>query len=227
MRGVFMALCVTALLAGCSIESPPETAPVAVEEDVAPVTSDVAPKWDIGGIETHTYIEARLDTSSLPASVTFDELVNRRYRVNLVSVNVSEPLPERLPVNIALVVDEDLSQAPFLARYTVYRGDEVLGEGSLVAGERGITTLEGSPYDVLAGLETVPRDMLVSVKADLFMLPPGTDPQSVDPSTYDTSPLERGTTQSNPVRVNFSGEKDDLPNAFPIEPVTDPLGQTE
>lgn len=227
MRGVVMALCVTALLAGCGVETPPEMSAVAVQEDLAPVASGDKPKWDIGGIETHTYIEARVDTSSVPANVTVDELVNRRYRVNLVSVDVPPPLPERLPVNVALVVGDDLSQAPFIARYTVYRNDEMLGEGSLVAGQHGAYTLEGSPYDVLAGLDTVPEDMLVFVKADLFMLPPGTDPQSVDPATFDMSSLQQGTTQSNPVRIYFSGDKDDLPSAFPLDPLTGPLGQAE
>ena len=122
---------------------------------------------------------------------------------------------DALSVMFVIVSTRDFVERPVVMRTRTYRDDAVIGdEQGYVLGKNAKLRPETDPaaapprmfvVNALEGLTEIPDTLLLHARADAWLMPVGTDEETLNPLT-DTAP-DRVPLMSNPVRINFIKEE--------------------
>lgn len=205
------------LLGGCS--SPQPAASSASSPDGGPHLPQPAAERlpDIGDVESSISCELTLAPEHAEAGWDVKELRDHRKQLSMVIVETSAPT-ESLKVQCTVTSVNSFPLTPVAIRGRLLReitpgAREPIGEFSLVAGARAQhlpARGEGQPpavwtFDALAGLESVPESMLLTVETTLMQTPAGTDESTLDAATAEVQAAYQTVELSNPLRVNLGG----------------------
>jgi hypothetical protein len=185
---------------GAASETPqsvPQGVPKAAVEKAAP---------DIGDVESSLEMRATLSEKSRAANIAVDQMVDARDRLDLVTLAVSPPRPKELWVSFLVRAKGELPKQPVALRGKVFRDKVVIASFSTLVSAALAEKAYEQAVDVLAGLPAAPETLLVSGQAEVFFLPPGTDPATADLSALPATPQTTGNVLSNPVRIDFKAE---------------------
>jgi len=172
---------------------------------------------DIGDVESSIGCELTLAPEHAESGWEVTELRDHRKQLSMVTVTTTGPA-KSLQVQCTVKSINTFSMTPVAIRGRLLReitpgAREPIGEFSLVAGAmahelpaRG----NGLPpaiwtFDALAGLESVPESMLLTVETTLMQTPAGTDEASLDAATAEVQAAFQTVELSNPLRVNLGG----------------------
>lgn len=167
---------------------------------------------DIGDVEYNVRLEASiLETARTPA-LKVEEMRSLKKDLNMVTVDVQEPVPATIPIYVRILANLDTAKQPIVLRGKVFRDTTVIGEFNTVVSSAISRTLmmDGQPVpdwafevDALKGLESRPESLLIHVESEALLMPLDTDPTTLDASTATTFPTSTTMLISNPVRINF------------------------
>lgn len=180
---------------------------------------------DIGDVESSIGCELTLAPEHAGSGWEITELRDHRKQLSMVTVTTTGAA-ESLKVQCTVTSVNTFPLTPVAIRGRLLReitpgAREPIGEFSLVAGaaahelpERG----EGQPpaiwtFDALAGLESVPESMLLTVETTLMQTPAGTDESALDAATAEVQAAYQTVELSNPLRVNLGGTPAPKPEA--------------
>ncbi|MBN2309449.1 MAG: hypothetical protein JXR94_10790 [Candidatus Hydrogenedentes bacterium] len=200
---------ILALLVALGACKPPPPVPKTDRPDGGAGAEGEAPpvvELNIGDVEQGIDIQARLAPESASATITAEELGNKRDQVMLLTLKVSPPYPEELWVEYRVNAKRAFAERPVAlrARVLVEREREI-GSFSLVLGADARKNGFAKKIDILSGLEAIPETMEVIVSAEAFMMPAGTDEETLDPETAVSDESSKAIYQTA-VRVNFEPE---------------------
>lgn len=208
LKHSFMLIVALLTISGCGVtkdESADEAESSKAEEMFAPgyhgkKTTDV----DIGDVEAMVHFNAMLAPESQSDTIRVTELSDQVERVKLVTLDVAPPYPEHLWLQVSFHARRAFDLTPVVLRTKVYADEREIGSFMLVAGAQAEAMEHQEKFDVLQGLESKPDTMLVRVKTEGLLMPPGTDEATLDPKTATTTPDR--VTRAIPgtlVRINF------------------------
>lgn len=177
--------------------------------------------FNVGDMEQVIHVNLRLlDQSETPAvavSIREDPL----DRVRRLDISVDPPFPEKLWLEISVQIRELFKETPIVLRGKLL-ADEKREIGTIavvLTGERrGDYVLE--PVNVLGGLDDLPDSMLITLDLEGLLMPAGTDPATIDPTTATTDPdrMSHAMT-STVVRLEFrKGNATETPAGAQPEP---------
>lgn len=218
----FMMLFSVALFPGCqapeSGDGPPTVAGTGAsvvrdEEEGDALTIGPKDLKDIGDVEQLVRIAATLAEQSATPLLEEDRMESFREELLLSTIDVKPPHPKELWLHFNVTATEPFRIQPVVARARVYRDDEEIGQfqtivgqyaGNVILPEGAVVPQMDFQFNVLEGLPVLPDTMLVHAEAELSLMPPGTNQDSLDPATASTDPEFTTTKRSNPVRINFA-----------------------
>ncbi len=157
----------------------------------------------LGDVETSMTFKAVLDPASNADNVRSHELMSMRKDLAMVEVTVSRPFSEHLWLHLSIAKNT----VGFRGNPVVVRGGVFIDEVKVKAFGYGFTNPPEPGHweerlDVLAGLEDIPKTMLVHAEAELILLNKG-DPIPEDVQAVESGPDNTATIYSNPVRIDF------------------------
>ena len=142
----------------------------------------------------------------VPANVGVEELRDMRGDLNMLTVNVAPPHPQKLDVELTLKSSKGFAEQPLVVRVSVLRDGQAIESQTLtVAGDTPKNPFSYT-FDAMKGLTAAPASMLLYAQAEIIMLPAGTDVAAIDPATVTGTPDTTGSKVSNPLRINFTGQ---------------------
>ena len=140
------------------------------------------------------------------ANVGVEELRDMRGDLNMLTVNVAPPHPQKLDVALTVTSSKRFAERPLLVRVSVLRdGQATESQTATLAGDAQKKPVSYT-FDAMKGLTATPASMLLYAEAEIVMLPAGTDVASLDPATVTGTPETTGSKVSNPLRINFTGQ---------------------
>ncbi len=225
-------------LSGCS-EEKVSVPPAAGGSPTAaiPVVTDTE-KVDVGDVEAKVALELTLESGPVPG-IAVEELRSAKQRLNSVTLTISDPKPAELWVKVALNSTDSFPARPVAVRGKVFREigknskEELLSFLTILdahtAPQHRLADGSGHPMefrvDAIQGLGELPTTMLISATAQVIMSPTGTDPATIDPATYTSTPEDTGNLIGNAFRINYAGgttAAPELPAPTPGAPAADP-----
>lgn len=200
-----VALALIAAIASSCNGKPDTTATLGQNGTDDPVLS-TPNKDNVGDLEQAVIIEAAVAQKSQGANVQATPLVDPRGSMNLLTVDVTPPLPEELWLDITVKSRRSFPKNPGVLRIAIKDGDHVLDSFGTVIGNNAKPSVSERSVNVLAARDTIPDTMLVTIEVEALLMPEGTDPDSIDPVTAET-PESRYSraVPTPPIRVNFEG----------------------
>ena len=155
-----------------------------------------------GDVEAKTTITGTVPATSRTPNMKVDEMINPKKEVDMVTVDVSQPFPTELPLQFKVGAFLDLGQ-----RSVVLRG-QICVDNKPVQPVEAVWTGPKPVYpefvfNGLQGLTQPPATMLVHLRAEVLLLPAGTDPATVKIADLKVADEAMGTLMSNPIRINF------------------------
>ena len=194
--------CVTA----CKVPTPPPVLPKSSDEALAGPAASKPPEkhsTDIGDIESLVRIRATLSEQSKTPTVTVDEMIDTQNRLNMATITVTPPCPKQLWIGFEVTLVRPITEGAAVLRAKVYRDKNEVSSFTTLISPALSAQPDQHSVDVLAGLDATPDTMLVYAQAELILLPPGTDPATVDAKSVTGTADTTGTSVGNPVRINF------------------------
>lgn len=205
------------LLGGCSSPKPAASSAPSPDGGAALPQPAIERLPDIGDVESSVSCELILAPEHADAGWDVKELRDHRKQLSLVTVAASSPT-ETLKVQCTVTSVNSFPLTPVAIRGRLLReiapGErEPIGEFSLVAGAmahelpaRGNDLPPATwTFDALAGLETLPDSILLTVETTLMQTPAGTDEATLDAATAEVQAAYQTVELSNPLRVNLGG----------------------
>lgn len=204
MRRWLLVGLLAAMVVACRPEMPPTGAEPAASASSVSDGGTGKPPVNIGDVEQAVQIQVTLATEPLPPNYVQELMMDPRKDLNLARVTVSPPLPDALPVKVAITSRRGFPTTPVVLRLKAYADEREVGSYTAVLGKEADQNNLIWTVDPLAGVPGLPDSLLVLVKGEALLMPEGTDPATVDPATA-TVPPERHTSTvlSNPLRVTF------------------------
>ena len=172
-----------------------------------------APTEDnIGDLEQAVLIEASVAQRSEAPNIESTPLVDPTNRMSMLTIDVAPPYPEELWLNIKIKSRRSFPKNPGVLRIAIKDGDQVLDTFASVIGKTSTPTVTEHQVNALAARDTIPETMLVTIEVEALLMPEGTDPDTIDPTTAEV-PESRYSraTQTPPVRINFEGAGQEAP----------------
>ena len=210
MRYLMLLLLPAMAVAGCGGKpSPPPAAnPAAPAATVAPEAHEL----DIGDVETAITLQGVLAPESRAGGIKVDTLEGRNKAIVMATVHVAPPPPRELWFEYSVKSLQPFPDRPVALRFSVLRSigpqDDPIAEYAVVLGADA--HLASDPprsvrVNALAGLDSMPESMLLHVRGELILLPPGAGPASVDPRSVTAGPDDVSSAlQCNPVRIELT-----------------------
>ncbi len=209
---VGVAVCIAAAALSCKPMGPPQggktpKAPAGKPSDGSPAAE--APKAavphviDVGDVEAGTKFTAVLDGKSKAPNVTEEELTDVRGDLDMVTLKVMPPYPKELWVSFRVNAKGSFGDTPVALRAKILREKDTIGTMAFVFGAPNTPVPYTYSVDVLSGLASPPKSLLVYALGDVILCTAGTDPKTIDPKTVAGLDQNTGAVQSNPVRINF------------------------
>jgi len=192
----------TVTMVGCTPSEPTKTTTPTTSDEVAPKV-EAPHKDDIGDIEAMLKIDAVLADKSKADNTKVEPLVNLKNQLDMETVTVHSPFPSELWASIVVHATNGFVLAPVLLRVKIMRDKEELVTVAAVLGADAAMKPYQYDFNMLQGMTGTPSSFLISAQAEVIMLPKGTDPAHVDPTTVKTTPETTGAILSNPIRVTF------------------------
>jgi hypothetical protein len=171
-------------------------------------TTDAAVPITTGDVEQRVFFNATLAKEAEAPNIKADVKKDSRGKFNMVTLDVYQPFPATLPILVRARSNQAWETTPVVcrAKVTIEGNPQALAEIQFVWGKEAKQQPHEVTADVMAALPTVPESVLVVLRADTLLLPPGTDPATVDPATATAPEASSTVLLSNPVRINFHNE---------------------
>ncbi len=213
------------VLIGCGKDAtPPPGAPSNPEAGATPApVVEMAPELNVGDIEAKLEFELTLDPESPVEGVTSEELRSSLKKLNMMTTTIDGVRPAELFLAIDMETQLEFPERPVAVRgrvvrdlengqeETIYTFQTILDENASIRKRR----VEGEypplhfKTDALQGLAEIPETMLLHAELDIVIMPEGTDPKTLDPSTAEGASEDTAIILSNPMRINY------IPGAAP------------
>jgi hypothetical protein len=161
------------------------------------------PPTTVGDVEANVLLSARLADQSRSDNIRVKELQSRNETLHLVTIDISEPVPQELWLDCTTFCKTAFKKRPVAVVGKIMAEDRVIGEFSAAFGKKSHEEKVKVTVDAFKGLDTIPETMLVIAKAKASLLPEGTVFEEIDPLTAEAKPDDTTYLQSNPVRINI------------------------
>jgi hypothetical protein len=197
-------LCIATLaLASCQPEIPDPDESLAMEGPIAAVPGAAA-TMDIGTVETTLLVDGGLAPEMPLENIEQNVLGGMRGSTSLAMYTVTPPVPRPLWIHFTLKARETYNR-PVVVRGHVFRDDVAVLPVATMIGQSVPPATFPTEFrvDALEGLDAVPDETLLILKADVFLLPEGVDPAGIDLATAEAPASDAGFVMSNPVRLLF------------------------
>lgn len=206
MKRIVLFAFVVAALSGCQPERQDSVPPgTETPGTLFPEVEQIVAPLDIGDIEQGIHFNILLSDRSESAHVSVDAKEDLLFRTKLAHVRVEPPFPEELWFNTTLRCRNDLKGNPVVLRGRyLLDGARELKTFSMIYAEKGENDIELEPVEVLHAYEEPPDSVLLTLEVEALLMPPDTDPATVDAVTATTSPDRISSAMSaTVVRIDF------------------------
>jgi len=160
---------------------------------------------DVGDAEAALRITLTIP-KPVPQNLNVEELRDMRGDLNMLTVNVAPPHPQKLDVALTVTSSKPFAERPLLVRVSVLRDGQAIEAQTTTVSDDAQKNPFSYTFDAMKGLTAAPASMLLHAQAEIIMLPAGTDVASIDPATVSGTPETTGSKVSNPLRINFTGQ---------------------
>jgi len=200
----FVVIVGASLLGGsCRVRTAP---PEPVDRPVTPGASATPEKpVDVGDAEAALRLTLTI-AEPVPANVGVEELRDMRGDLNMLTVTVAPPHPQKLDVALTVKSSKGFGEQPLLVRVSVLRDGQAIESQTVTVAGDALKNPSSYTFDALKGLTSAPPSMLLYAQAEIVMLPAGTDVAAIDPAAVTGTPETTGSKVSNPLRINFTGQ---------------------
>lgn len=197
------------VFASCNPTSPSESLRQRLSESPAggtatPLASDAAPHtFDMCDAEMSIEIKVVVADDAHAANISVDELINMKKELDLVTVDVTPPYPEKLWLTFLVETKPMLGQTAVALRADVYRDNEVVDAFGVAIGGQSETDRFEYQLNALEGLGPAAKKTVIYAQADIVILAQDADVDALDINTAVAAAGEKGVVLSNPVCINF------------------------
>jgi hypothetical protein len=165
---------------------------------------------DRGDVEQTIFIETNLAKEAQLQNIEARESKDARPKLNMLELRIHKPYPLELPFDVTARSSVDFTTCPVVIRVKILLDGIEIGSFNGVVGKSPLVrTFAQTKIDILKGRVTLPKSMLLTVKADALLMPEGTDIATIDPVTATTTPERRTIILGNPVRIDFVEEEEE------------------
>lgn len=208
------------LLTAASCEPPGSSREPAATTPRAAAPTAAFTEDNIGDAEQAVDILVDVAPESAAPNIESTPLVNMTGRMDLLTLDVAPPYPTELWLKYELRSRRAFSGNPVVLRITTTHdgSGEVIDRFTSMIGNAVQPTVSERRVNALQGLDGIPETMLLRIQVEALLMPRGTDPETVDPETAETTPDRRSTAVATPpIRINFKGGPQP-PAAAPVTP---------
>ncbi len=196
----------------CTPKSEPPTGETSLgdakPEANAPTAVKPVPK-NIGDVEQTIFINVKVSDKSKTPKIIEESKADALERCRLLTLDVLPPFPEELWLDVECQCRDNYDEAPVVIRGTFMLDNQPTTEGiSIVLGERSNQTHPLPPIEVMRLVGSpLPDTVLLRLDIEGLLMPLGTDPNTINPLTADTTPDRKSkAVLGTAVRINFKKE---------------------
>ncbi len=198
--------------------APEEAAPEAMEggrETPAATEPASGHVIDIGDVEMAIFVQAAPKLGMPNVDVKNYETIDNLIRLS--KVTVSPPYPDTLPVKYTLEAKPGLLESAVIVLHlAVLRQEDDSGEPAVMKRFSAVVPGRDAPasqkdwpmtftVDAMEGLPEPPDTLLLTVSGELLLMPPDTEPDTIDPKAADQTAIDASKAlRANPVRIDFA-----------------------
>lgn len=157
---------------------------------------------DVGDVECALAFDAVLAERSQAPNIKCEELVNARQQLDLATLAVAPPYPTELWITMRLSLTSPLEDVRVIFRAAVFRDKQKIKSFAWLLDSNKPATPCEYTFDAFAGLDPLPKTLLISGQAVVILLPEDADPAEIDIEAYAGDPEHTGAVLSNPIRIN-------------------------
>ncbi len=197
--------------------APEEAAPEAMEggrETPAATDPPSGHVIDIGDVEMAIFVQAAPNLGMPNVDVKNYETIDNLIRLS--KVTVSPPYPDTLPVKYTVEAKPGLLQSAVVVLHlAVLRQEGDSGEPAVMKRFSAVVAGSDAPagekdwpmtftVDAFEGLPEPPDTLLLTVSGELLLMPPDTEPDTMDPEAADQTAINTSkAVRANPVRIDL------------------------
>lgn len=209
---LLLSLFVLALGAAFSACSRPETVPKAVQEAESGKGSSgsalISSEFNVGDAETsiELYLELDPDTALLP-NVKEDRILNAKHQLSQSNVTLDAATQKEFWVRIRIRPTKPFVERPVVLRGVLERDGQPIVSFQTVLGKYATEDDPDHPkvfrVNVLDGLAAPPASMLLFARAEVLLMPAGTDEKTIDTANATADQGDISAKISNPMRITL------------------------
>lgn len=177
--------------------------------------------FNVGDAETSIELNLELDPAMAAApGVKEDRVLNAKKQLSQSTVTVTTPGLKELWVKLRVRPSRPFIERPVVLRGVIERDNQPLASFQVKLGKYAMENDPDNPKEfrvnLLADLPTLPASMLVFAKAEVLLLPTGTDEATIDVPNVTVEEGDISAKISNPLRVTTQYAPP-APLALPVE----------
>jgi hypothetical protein len=184
----------------------PKAVEVAESGKGADASAPLTTGFNVGDAETSIELNLELDpVTAAVAGVKEDRVLNAKRQLSQSSVTVTTPGLKEFWVKLRVRPARPFIERPVVLRGVIERDNQPLASFQVKLGKYAMEEDPDSPKEfrvnLLADLPTMPASMLVFAKAEVLLLPTGTDEATIDVANVTVAEGDISAKISNPLRV--------------------------